>query len=162
MVEMTLNFIVNAGKATGGPPIGPALGPLGVNIMAIVNKINEETAEYDGLPIPVDVIIDTDTRQFEIKVGMLTTFALISQATGITKGSGEPNSNYVADMTFEQLIGVAKKKRPGIFATSLKTAVREVLGTCQSAGVTIEGRPGKEVQEAILAGEYDDQLAEAE
>jgi len=162
MVEKTFNFIVNGGKATGGPPIGPALGPMGVNIMAIVNKINEETAEYDGLPVPVDVVVDTDTREFSVKVGMLTTFALISQATGIDKGSGEPNTSYAADLSFDQLIGIAKKKRPGIYAASLKKAVREVLGTCQSAGVTVEGRHAKEVQDAILAGVYDEQLAQAE
>lgn len=87
MVEQKFNFIVNGGKATGGPPIGPALGPTGVNIMQVVNQINEETAEYDGLPVPVDVTIETDTRTFIVEVGMLTTFALISQVTGITKGS---------------------------------------------------------------------------
>ena len=162
MVEKTFNFIVNGGRATGGPPIGPALGPMGVNIMAIVNKINEETAEYDGLPVPVDVIIDTDTKVFSVKVGMLTTFALISQATGIEKGSGTPNTSYAADLSFEQLIGVAKKKQQGIYAASLKNAVREVLGTCQSAGVTVDGRHAKEVQDSILAGEYDERLAEAE
>jgi large subunit ribosomal protein L11 len=93
---------------------------------------------------------------------MLTTFALISQATGLEKGSGEPNSKFVADLRFDQLISVAKKKRAGIYASSLKTAVREVLGTCQSAGVTVNGRPAKEVQEAIKAGEFDSQLIEAE
>ncbi|MBN2335708.1 50S ribosomal protein L11 [Candidatus Bathyarchaeota archaeon] len=160
MVDKTFNFIVNGGKATGGPPIGPALGPMGVNIMAIVNKINEETSEYDGLPVPVDVIIDTDTKQYTVKVGMLTTFALISQATGISKGSGTPNTEYAADLSFDQLIGIAKKKRQGIYAANLKTAVREVLGTCQSAGVTVEGRHAKEVQDAIKAGEFDDQLAQ--
>ena len=160
MVEKTLNFIVNGGKATGGPPIGPALGPMGVNIMAIVNEINAQTTEYDGLPVPVDVTIDTDTKEFSVKVGMLTTFALISQASGISKGSGEPNSKFVADLDFEQLIGIAKKKRQGIYAASLKTAVREVLGTCQSAGVTIDGQPAKEVQDAIKAGEFDMRLTE--
>jgi large subunit ribosomal protein L11 len=162
MVEKTFNFIVNGGKATGGPPIGPALGPMGVNIMSIVNEINAQTAEYNGLPVPVDVIIDTDTKEFNVKVGMLTTFALISQAAGIDKGSGEPNKKIVADLSFDQLIGVAKKKRPGIYAANLKTAVREVLGTCQSAGVTIDGRLAKDVQDAIKAGEYDEQLAVAE
>jgi len=162
MVEKTFNFIVNGGKATGGPPIGPALGPMGVNIMAIVNEINAQTAEYDGLPVPVDVTIDTDTKEFSVKVGMLTTFALISQAAGIEKGSGEPNRNFVADLSFDQLIGVAKKKWPGLYAATLKAALREVLGTCQSAGVTVDGRPAKEVQDAIEAGEYDAKIAEAE
>lgn len=160
MVKQTLNFIVNGGKATGGPPIGPALGPLGINTMLVVAKINEETAKYDGLPVPVEVIIDTDTKAFTVTVGMLTTFALISQVTGIKKGSSTPNTDHVADMSFEDLIGIAKKKRPGILAASLKTAVREVLGTCQSAGVTVDGQPAGEVQEAIKAGEYDSQLAE--
>ena len=161
MVEKTFNFIVNGGKASGGPPIGPALGPLGVNIMQIVNEINAQTAEYDGLPVPVDVIIDTDTRAFEVKVGMLTTFALISQATGIEKGSGNPNTDFVGNLTFEQLIDVANKKRQGIYAASLKTAVREVLGTCQSAGITVDGKFAKDVQDEIVAGAYDDQLVEA-
>ncbi|MFH0851023.1 MAG: 50S ribosomal protein L11, partial [Candidatus Bathyarchaeota archaeon] len=152
MVEKSFNFIVNGGKATGGPPIGPALGPMGVNIMAIVNDINAQTKEYDGLPVPVDVVIDTDTKKFTVKVGMLTTFALISQAAGLEKGSGTPNTAYVADITMDQLISIAKKKRAGIYAASLKSAVREVLGTCQSAGVTVEGRPAKEVQMAIKAG----------
>ncbi|MFC1803239.1 50S ribosomal protein L11 [Thermoproteota archaeon] len=162
MVKKTMNFIVNGGKATGGPPIGPAIGPMGVNIMAIVNEINAQTTEYDGLPVPVDVTIDTDTKEFSVKVGMLTTFALISQSSGLSKGSGEPNSKFVADLSFDQLIGVAKKKRQGLYAASLKTAVREVLGTCQSAGVTVDGRPAKEVQNAIKAGEFEAQLAEAE
>ena len=160
MVEQTLNFIVNGGKATGGPPIGPALGPLGINTMQVVAKINEETAEYDGLPVPIEVTIDTDTKAFTVTVGMLTTFALISQVTGIKKGSSTPNTDLVADMSFEDLVGIAKKKRPGIYAASLKKAASEVLGTCQSAGVTVDGRPAGEVQEAIRAGEYDSQLAE--
>jgi len=159
MVEQKFNFIVNGGKATGGPPIGPALGPTGVNIMQVVAKINEETAEYDGLPVPVDVTIETDTRTFTVVVGMLTTFALISQVTGIKKGSQTPNTNFVADMSFADLIGIAKKKRAGIYAANLKNAVKEVLGTCQSAGVTVDGRPAGEVQEAIRAGEFDAQLA---
>ena len=161
MVEKTFNFIVNGGKASGGPPIGPALGPLGVNIMQIVNEINAKTAEYDGLPIPVDVVIDTDTRAFEVKVGMLTTFALISQATGIEKGSSNPNTDFVGDLSFEQLINVTNKKRQGIYAATLKTAVREVLGACQSAGVTVDGKFAKIVQDEIAAGEYDAQLVEA-
>jgi large subunit ribosomal protein L11 len=162
MVEKTFSFIVNGGGASGGPPIGPALGPMGVNIMQIVNEINSKTAEYDGLPVPVEVVIETDTKQFQVKVGMLTTFALLSQSTGIKKGSGEPNREFVANLTFDELVNIAKKKSDGIYAASLKAAVREVLGTCQSAGVTVDGTHAKQVQESIAAGEYNDQLAEAE
>ena len=160
MVEKTFNFIVNGGEATGGPPIGPALGPIGVNIMAIVNKINEETAEYQGVPVPVDVTIDTDSREFTVKVGMLSTFALITQALNVAKGSATPNTEYVGDLTFDQVVNIAKRKRDGLFAASLKSAVREIVGSCQSMGVTVEGQHGKAIQDQIATGEFDSRLAE--
>ena len=104
MVEKTFNFIVSGGEATGGPPIGPALGPLGVNIMAIVNEINEETADYKSVKVPVEVTVDTDTKEFTVKVGMLSTYALVTQALGISKGSQTPNTDYVGDLTFDQVV----------------------------------------------------------
>jgi len=160
LVDKSFNFIVNGGQATGGPPIGPALGPMGVNIMQIVAEINKQTAEYKGTPVPVDVIIDTDTKLFTIKIGMLSTFALLSQAAKISKGSGTPNSAPAGDLSFEELVSVAKKKRAGLYAASLKAAVREVLGTCLSMGVTIDGKPAKEIQGLIKSGAYDAQLVE--
>ena len=160
MVEKKFNFIVPGGGATGGPPIGPALGPMGVNIMQIVAEINKQTGEYKGTPVPVDVLIDTDTRAFIVKVGMLSTFALLTQAAGIQKGSGTPHSAKVGDLPFEKLIGVARNKKSGLYATTLKAAVREVLGTCQSMGVTVDGRSAKEVEDLIKGGAYDAQLKE--
>ncbi|RLI09977.1 50S ribosomal protein L11 [Candidatus Bathyarchaeota archaeon] len=161
MVQKTFNFIVSGGEATGGPPIGPALGPLGVNIMAVVNKINELTAEYKGTKVPVEVTLDTDTKEFTVKVGMLSTYALVTQALGIAKGSPTPNTDYVGDLSFDQLVDIARRKRGGLLAASLKAAVKEVLGSCLSMGVTVDGKPAKEVQALIEAGEYDDRLAEA-
>jgi large subunit ribosomal protein L11 len=161
MVEKTFNFIVPGGQASGGPPIGPALGPLGVNIMAIVNRINEETKEYNGTPVPVDVTVDTDSKEFTVKVGVLSTFALITQAINIKKGSGTPKTAPVGDMSFDQLLAVAKRKKEGLSAASLKAAAREVLGTCQSMGVTVDGKPAKEVQTAIAQGAFDAKFAGA-
>jgi len=161
MVLKTFNFIVNGGEATGGPPIGPALGPLGVNIMSVVATINQETAEYKGIPIPVEVTIDTDTRQHTVKVGMLSTFALITQAIGIGKGSSTPSTAFVGDLTFDQLVNIARRKREGILSSTLKSAVKEIVGSCQSMGVTVEGQPAGEVQALIGSGEYDARLSEA-
>jgi large subunit ribosomal protein L11 len=161
MVEKTFNFIVSGGEASGGPPIGPALGPLGVNIMAIVNKINEETAEYKGVKVPVDLTLDTDTKQFTVKVGMLSTYALITQALSISKGSSTPNTAFVGDLTFDRVMSIARRKREGLMAASLKSAVREIVGSCQSMGVTIDGKPAMEVQGLIASGGYDSALAEA-
>jgi large subunit ribosomal protein L11 len=160
LVEKRFNFIVPGGGATGGPPIGPALGPMGVNIMNIVAEINKQTGEYKGTPVPVDVVIDTDTREFTVKVGMLSTFALLTQAVKITKGSGTPHSAYVGDLPFDELVSVAKKKKAGLYAATIKSAAREVLGTCQSMGVTVDGKPAKEVQDLIMSGAYDAQLKE--
>jgi len=160
MVEKKFNFIVPGGGATGGPPIGPALGPMGVNIMAIVAEINKQTGEYKGTPVPVDVFIDTDTKTFTVKVGMLSTFALLTQTVGIQKGSGTPQSAKVGNLAFDQLVSVAKRKKAGLYAVSLKAATREVLGTCQSMGVTVDGKPANEVQNLIKNGAYDTQLKE--
>jgi len=160
LVEKKFNFIVPGGGATGGPPIGPALGPMGVNIMNIVAEINKQTGDYKGTPVPVDVFIDTDTREFTVKVGMLSTFALLTQAVGVSKGSGTPHTVKVGDLAFEQIVSVAKKKKAGLYAATVKAATREVLGTCVSMGVTVDGKPAKEVQELIKSGAYDAQLKE--
>jgi large subunit ribosomal protein L11 len=160
LVEKKFNFIVPGGGATGGPPIGPALGPMGVNIMNIVAEINKQTGDYKGTPVPVDVLVDTDTKEFKVKVGMLSTFALLTQAVGITKGSGTPHSAKVGDLPFDQLVTVAKKKKAGLYAATLKAATREVLGTCVSMGVTVDGKPAKDVEAEIKSGVYDAQLKE--
>ncbi len=161
MVEKKFNFIVPGGGASGGPPIGPALGPMGVNIMAIVAEINKLTDEYKGTPVPVDVFIDTDTRAFNVKVGMLSTFALLTQAAKVSKGSGTPNSAKVGNLAFDDLISVAKKKKAGLYAADTKSAVREVLGTAQSMGLTVDGKEPKEIQQLIASGDYDNKLKEA-
>ncbi len=156
MVKKTFNFIVSGGEATGGPPIGPALGPLGINIMGVVNRINELTAEYEGTKVPVDVTLDTDTKEFTVKVGMLSTYALVTQALEISKGSPTPNTEYVGDLSFDQLVEIARRKREGLLGATLRLAVKEVLGSCLSMGVTVDGKPAKEVYALMGAGSYDE------
>ncbi|MBS7652480.1 MAG: 50S ribosomal protein L11 [Candidatus Bathyarchaeia archaeon] len=158
MVKKTFNFIVVGGKATGGPPIGPALGPLGVNIMAVVNKINEVTSSYAGVKVPVEVTLDTDTKEFSVKVGMLSTYSLITQALGISKGSSTPKRSNVGNLTFKQVVEIAERKREGLLANSLRAAVKEVLGTCLSMGVTVDGKTVKEVLPLLESGVYDEFL----
>jgi large subunit ribosomal protein L11 len=158
MVQKTFNFIVSGGEATGGPPIGPALGPLGVNIMSIVNKINETTSEYQGTKVPVTVTLDTDTKEFTIQVGMLSTYALVTQTLEIPKGSSNPNEEFVGDLSFNQLLDIAKRKMEGLLSASLKAAASEIVGSCLSMGVTIDGKPAKEILSLMKAGEYDNQF----
>jgi len=160
MVKKTFKFIVRGGEATGGPPIGPALGPLGINVMMVVNKINEVTAVYKGVKVPVEVTVDTDTKEFTVKLGSLSTYAHITQTLGLEKGSPDPKREFVGNLTFDQVVEIAKKKWDDLLAATLKGAVKEILGSCLSMGITVDGKPVKEVLRLIDEGVYDDKLKE--
>jgi len=151
--EKTIEALVSGGKATAGPPLGPALGPLGVNVLSIVNKINELTGDFMGMKVPVKVIVDTDTKEFDVEVGTPPTAALIVKELGIEKGSGNPKEEKVGDLSVEQVGRIAKSKMSQTYAKDIKSAAKEVLGTCVSMGVTIEGKDPKEIQKAIDKGE---------
>lgn len=160
--KKTFEFIVDGGKATAGPPIGPAIGPLGVNVVAVVNKINELTKEYVGMRVPVKVTIDPETKSFEVEVGIPTTSALIFKEAGVEKGSGKPNVEKIGSLTMEQLIKIAKIKRSELLAKNLKAAVKEIIGSCVSMGITVEGKNPKVVLREIDAGKYDELIRRAE
>jgi large subunit ribosomal protein L11 len=149
-----VDLLVNGGQATAGPPLGPALGPLGINTMAVVNKINELTKDYAGMKVPVKVAVDLEDKTFEVTVGTPTVSALIVSELKIEKGSGTPNTEKVGDLTMEQVVRIAKMKSPQLLASTLKGATKEIMGTCLSMGVTIEGKDPREVQEEIDAGIY--------
>ena len=153
--KKTTELIVNGGQANAGPPLGPALGPLGVNIMAIVNKINEVTKDYAGMKVPVKVIVDTEDKTFEVTVGTPTASALIVAELKVEKGSGTPNTVKIGDLTMEQILKIAKIKGPQLLSPTVKKATKELLGTCVSLGVTVEGKDPREVQKDIDAGNYE-------
>ena len=156
MVEKKIvDLLVSGGQATAGPPLGPALGPLGVNTMAVVTKINELTKDYAGMKVPVKVAVDVENKTFEVTVGTPTASALIVSELKIEKGSGAPNTEKVGDLTMEQVVRIAKVKRPQLLASSLKGAIKEMLGTCVSMGVTVEGKDPREVQQEIDEGGYE-------
>jgi len=150
-----IEALVNGGQATAGPPLGPALGPLGVNVLAIVEKINEITKDYSGMKVPVKISVDTDNKQFEVTVGTPTTSALIISELGVSKGSGVPNTEKIGDLSLEQAIRIAKLKGDNVLARDLKAAVNEVLGTGVSMGVTVEGKDPREIQKEINEGKHD-------
>ena len=153
--KRVIELMVSGGQATAGPPIGPALGPLGVNVVAVVNKINELTKDYAGMKVPVKVIVDPETKTFEVSVGIPTTSALIVKEAGIQKGSSRPNVEKVGNLSMQQVIKIAKIKRPQLLANSLKAAVKEILGACVSMGVTVDGKDPKDVIKEVNEGKYD-------
>jgi large subunit ribosomal protein L11 len=154
-VRKIVEALVAGGQATAGPPLGPALGPLGVNVLAIVNKINEVTKDYAGMKVPVKVIVDPETKEFEVTVGTPTASALIVSELKVEKGSGSPKAQKVGDLSMEQLVKVAKMKRVQLLASDTKRAAKEILGTCVSMGVTVEGKDPREVQKEIDEGKHD-------
>ncbi|NIW10567.1 MAG: 50S ribosomal protein L11 [Gammaproteobacteria bacterium] len=158
--KKVIEALISGGQATAGPPLGPSLGPLGVNVLAIVNKINEVTKDFAGMKVPVKITVDTETKEFEVTVGTPTTSALIVSELKIEKGSGTPKTEKVGDLTMEQLIRIAKVKQAEVLAINLKAAVKEILGSCVSMGVTVEGKDPKDVQEEIDQGKQDELLKE--
>ena len=147
--------LVPGGKASAGPPLGPALGPLGVNVAQVVAKINEQTKDLNGMQVPVKVIVKSRT-EFEIEVGTPPTSALIIKEMGVEKGSGD--KTVVGDITMEQILKIANIKRKGLLSKTMKHAASEVIGTAGSLGATIEGMSSKEAQLALANGKYDEIL----
>jgi len=152
-----VEVLVPGGKATAGPPLGPALGPLGINAKAVVDEINNKTSEFNGMQVPVKIEVD-DKKNFTVSVGVPPTTALIMSEIGIEKGSGEPNVIKVGDLSIDAAARIARMKIDGMLSYDLRNALKEVVGTCVSVGVTVEGKDPKEVFALIDAGDYDSQL----
>ena len=151
----TIEALVEGGKASAGPPLGPALGPLGVNIMQIINTINDKTKQFDGMKVPVKVIVDPKTKKFEVEVGTPPASSLIFKELGLEKGSGSAGTHKIGNLTVDQAIKIAKMKQQNLLGKELKQKAKEVIGTCVSIGVTVEGKKPQEIQKAIDDGIYD-------
>ena len=147
MGKQVIESLVEAGKASAGPPLGPALGPMGVNIKAIVDAINEKTKDMAGMKVPVKVTVDTNTKEFEIEVGTPPIAGLIKKELGIEKGSGEAGTARVGDLTKEQVKKIARIK----FGSDDVSFLNQVKGTCRSMGITVG--EGKVTEEELKAQE---------
>jgi large subunit ribosomal protein L11 len=155
----TIEVLVPGGQANPGPPLGPELGPTPVNVQDVVQRINDETAAFDGMEVPVTVEYEDD-GSFTISVGVPPTAELVKDEAGFDTGSGEPQKNFVADLTVEQVKKIAEQKSSDLLSYDLKNAAKEVVGTCTSLGVTIEGNDPREFKERLDEGEYDEFFAE--
>jgi len=153
----TIKVLVEAGKANAGPPIGPALGPLGVNTMEIVNKINEDTKHLNGMEIPVKIHIDSK-KKFTIELGSPQTGALIKKELNIKKCASKVNEEVAGNLTFEQVLKIMNAKYSQLVSKSKKSAVKEILGSCRAMGVTIDNLPASEVTKMVNHGDFDSRL----
>jgi len=160
MAKEAIDVLIEGGKATAAPPLGPALGPLKVNIGQVVADINKKTGDFKGMKVPVKVIVDTETKEYNIEIGTPPASQLVKSELGISKGSGTPDKEYVADMSLDQIKKVARMKFDSLLANTESAAVREIAGTCFSLGVKIDGKVPMEFISDVKAGKYADQLSE--
>jgi large subunit ribosomal protein L11 len=162
----TISVLVEGGKATAAPPLGPTLAQLKLNINNVIEEINKATKDFSGMQVPVKIHVDEKTKEFKIEVGTPPVSQLIKKELGVEKlaglGKGEKGKRPepVGSLTIDQIIKIAKLKTniPG----DLKKRVKQILGTCLSCGVLVENKNPKEVIKEIEGGIYDDKLIEEE
>ena len=135
-VVKQIKLQIEAGKATPAPPVGPALGSSGVNIMQFVKEFNDRTAKQAGMIIPVVITVYKD-KSFEFITKVPPVAVLIKKAIGIEKGSGKPNKDKVAKITKEQVKAIAEQKMPDLNAASIEAAMSMVAGTARAMGVVV-------------------------
>jgi large subunit ribosomal protein L11 len=162
MGKLTIPAMVEGGKANAGPPLGPALGAAKANIGAVLAAINEKTRAFEGLTVPVKVVFDTDTKEFEVEVGTPSVASLLKHELGlkepVKEEPGAKGKKVIGNITLSQAVKVARMKEAGMLSKSLAAHVKQVVGTCKSMGVTVDGKDPKEVMKEIDEGKHAPQL----
>ncbi len=158
MAKQSVEVLIEGGKTTAAPPLGPALGPMGVNIGQVVADINKKTADFKGMQVPVKVEVDDETKEYTITIGTPPASALIKKEADIKKGSGKPNTEFVADLKIEQIIKIAKMKEDSLTGKTLKEKVKEIIGTCRSMGIEVEGVKPAEAIKMVDEGKFDKEI----
>ncbi len=156
--KQTISSLVIGGEASAGPPLGPALGPMGVNIMEVINTINEKTKEFKGMKVPVTVSIDPDTKKWEIEVGIPSASALLLKEAGLEKGSGTSGTEWVGEVSADAIAKIANIKLESSYASSLKSVAKQIVGTCIPLGIKIEGKTPKEFTVEINESKWDEKF----
>ncbi len=160
MPKEKLDLIVDGGKATSTPQIAQKLGPLKINISEVIKKINDKTSNFAGVKVPIKLSIDTTSKDVEIDVGTPPVSELIKNELKIEKGSGIPNKDIKGNIAIEQVIKIADMKKDSMYVVELKSAVKNVIGSCNSLGVYVENEPGKFFVKRIEQGLFDKDINE--
>ncbi len=156
--------MVEGGKAAMAPAMAQQIGPSGVNPGQVIAAINEKTKAFAGMTVPIKVVIDKDSKTFEIEVGTPPTSSLIKGELGlkepVKEEAGVKGKKTIGNLSFDQVVKVAQMKRDSTLAKTLKAGAMEVMGTCVSLGVTVEGKKPQEVQAEVKEGKWDKTLKE--
>jgi large subunit ribosomal protein L11 len=159
-----IEFLIEGGKAAPGPTTAPKLSAYKLNVAEVFKKINEKTKEYEGIQVPVKILIDKKTKEYEIEIGLPPVSSLIKKELGITgkekkeastQGETKKENVVMGNLTMEQCLKIAKMKMKDMLVKDLKSAVKMVIGTAVSMPVTIEGKKPKEILKEIEEGKHD-------
>mgnify|MGYP001584419468 FL=1 len=155
---MQIKLLVEGGNMQPGPVLSQKIGPLGLNIGQVIQKVNDATKNFQGLKVPVELEINPSTKHIEVLVFSPPVSELLKKELGIEKGSGLQKKTKVANASIEQVIQVAKTKLPNLLAKNFKAAVKTVIGSCVSLGILVENKLAKEIEQDIDAGKYDHEI----
>ncbi|HLC77529.1 MAG TPA: 50S ribosomal protein L11 [Candidatus Nanoarchaeia archaeon] len=155
---INVKLLVEGGEMKPGPTLGQKLGPTGVSVNLVLQKVNEATKNFKGIKVPIELQIDPATKTFEVKVFSPPTSELLKKELGLEKGSGAQKKSYAGNASIEQIISVAKTKMPNLLCKDLKSAVKTVIGTCVTLGILVENQLAKEVEPLVDEGKYDEEI----
>jgi len=156
--KIIVKALVTGGSASGGPPIGPSVGPTGINIKDVVDEINKQTIVFKGLTVPVRIECNAETKQFEIFIETPSTASLLLKELGVEKGSSTCSEEKIGNLTLDQIQNVVDAKREKFLDKTYKAALKTVLGTALSVGLTVDGEDPRIIQDRINNGKYDDKI----
>jgi len=144
-----VNVMVDGGAAKAGAALGGALGPLGVNIQKVLTEINTKTQAFKGLQVPVTINVDAKTKNFTIEVGSPMTSQLIKAKAKLEKGSGKTGTEWTGNISMEDVKSIAEGKLENNISMDKNQMIKQIIGTCQSMGITIDGKNPKEAIKTI-------------
>jgi large subunit ribosomal protein L11 len=155
---MKVKLIVEGGKMSPGPAVSQQLGPMGINLGKVISDVNEATKSFIGIKVPVELDVDAKTKSYEIEVFSPPVSELIKKELKLEKGSGQPNTIKVGNISIERLIFIADTKMSDLLARNMKNALKLIVGSCVSLGVLIDNKEPVEVEKEIDDGKYDKEI----
>ena len=153
---------IEGGKASTAPPLGPALSDTGLDITEVINKINKMTEVYKGHTLTVKIVVDLDTKSYDVRLELPTTTSLLLSAAKASEPSGDPMHKKIGNIGIEDVAKIAILKKPELNTKSLKAAIKMILGSARTIGLTVEGKDPKDVIKDIDRGAYDELIKKYE
>lgn len=157
---MIIKILAEGGEMKPGPALSQKLGPIGINVGQVIQKVNDATKDFKGMKVPVELNIDSLTKEFSVNIFSPPVSELLKKELGIEKGSGMQKKIQTANASIEQIISVAKTKLPNMLCKDLRAAVKTVVGSCVSLGILIENKSAFEFEKEIDNGKYDKEISE--